>query len=232
MFSLNCSGHWEVLGQEGLGHVHKHRLLCLCFISSHLVVKHMQRTVKFNSLPTEMLGFSIICIAEMPGHMKWISTNSWCGYRSVVRCWFQKLGQDGHSWCQKTLKPTWRSFLFGNRSVPSFPTEKDGWSPWFCAFLAAVNFSQCGTSHGQEVFPDVCFFFSSSYPLGPCASFHPVWILCLFILWVKPVLRLVSGQLLAKGLLVLFTSFIIPHQNHSSLHLSLVYTYLWMVPRI
>lgn len=88
-----------------------------------------------------------------------------------MRCWFQKQRQDSHSWYQKTLKSTWRSFLFGNRSVPSFSTEKNSWSQCFCAFLAAVNVSQHGTSHGQEDFPDVHFFFSS-YPVN--SSQHPV----------------------------------------------------------
>lgn len=87
----------------------------------------------------------------------WISTNSWCEYRSAVRCWFQKLRQNSHTWCQKTLKPTWSSFLFGNRSVPSFPTEKDCWSQWVCAFLAAIRVSQHGISHGQEDFSDIHF---------------------------------------------------------------------------
>lgn len=164
----------------------------------------------------------------------WISTNSWCGYSSVVRCWFQKQREDSHSWCQKTLKPTWTSFLFGNRSVSSFSTGKDGWSQWFCAFLAAIHVSQHGTSHGQEDFPDVHFFFSSylvdslEHPVP-----NPVWILYLVSPWVKLFLRLVSAGSAACKLIVDFV-YQLYHSPTKSLQFAYVFSVYrqWMVPCI
>lgn len=161
--------------------------------------------------------------------------NSWCGYRSVVRCWFRK--QTGQPLLVSEKPKANLEILSVWEQKCALLSYRERWlittvlciSSWCKCFPAwylswARGFSWCSLVFLLLILP--CWLLAAL-----CDSLHLLWILCLVSHWVKPVPRL-SAQLLAKECLVLFTTFIIPHQNHSSLHMSVVYTDSLTIPCI
>lgn len=173
------------------------------------------------------MGFSAVCVTETP--------REGCRtHRGALSLWMQSKvliletgsGQPSlHSGGIATsleIPAVWEQLCALRSCRQTLPTTAVLRTSSFCKIFL------CTDSHGWEDFPAVHFKFSSPnlILLAPSSTLCPTQP-CLNHLYVDTRSQgcpQVVPAPLAQQLLLLLTSFIAPHQKHSSLHMSVVYT--------